>query len=245
MISYVEVKRDKYILRGLKNTPKDVKGVLVMFHGFTGHLNENGYFFKKLAEDLLEIGIETYRFDFMGSGMSDGEFKDMTFFTEVEDAKSILDYVIKENPDKKIYALGFSCGGAVLGLIAAKYQDKLSKIILCSPAGDMDKIGDSYLNNPHVIWYDENNIDMGGYLMSKKFIDTLKGVDLYETIHEFKKPVLITHGELDMSVPIEYGMRYRDLLENVDFHIIKGSSHCYTKMEYRKEVNQAIIDFLK
>jgi len=245
MISYFEVKNNNYILRGLKNTPTNPKGVLVMFHGFTGHMNENGYFFKKLAEDLLSIDITTYRFDFMGSGMSDGEFQEMTFLTEVDDAKKVLDYVIKEKGNLPLYVLGFSCGGAVAGMIASEYQEHIDKLILCSPAGDMDKIGEGFLNNPNVKWFDEENIDMGGYLMSKKFIDTLSNIDLYATIGDFKKPTLIVHGEKDLSVPIEYGRRYASLLSDCTFHKVLGSSHCYTTMEHRSEITKTILDFLK
>ncbi len=244
MINYVEVQNNGYILRGLYNKAENEKGLLVMFHGFTGHMNENGYLFKKLTSELEKVNISTIRFDFMGSGMSDGEFKDMTFLTECEDAKAILNYCIK-NYKTNLYALGFSCGGAVLGYIINEYKDVLKKIVLASPAGDMDKIGEGYYNNPNVIWYDSENIDMGGYLMNKKFIDTLTNLDLYQNISSYKNPVLITHGEKDLAVPIEYGRKYESLLSNVTFKEIKGSPHCYTKMEYRKEFNEAVVNFLK
>ena len=244
MIKYVEVKRDKYILRGLLNEAKNEKGLLVLFHGFTGHMNENGYLFKKLSDELLKINISTLRFDFMGSGMSDGEFQDMTFLTECLDAKAILDYAltIKKN---KLYALGFSCGGAVLAYIINEYKDVLDSIILCSPAGDMAEIGKYYNDSKNTVWYDEQNIDMGGYLMCKDFITTLEKLDLYENISSYTKPVLIIHGTLDQSVPIEYGRRYASLLKDVIFHEIEGSPHCYTRMAFRKEFNETIMNYLK
>ena len=243
MINYVEVKRDQYILRGLHTKAENEKALVVMFHGFIGHLNENGFFFKKLASEFAKCGISSIRFDFMGNGMSDGELKDMTFKTECDDARAIIRYCL-EHYNTKLYALGFSFGGAVLGYVAKDFKDELAKIVLASPAGNMNLIGDDFKNLPPERWYDEENIDMGGYLISKKFIDSFEGVDLYANIAAFKHPVLIVHGELDKSVPIEYGHRYEKLLDDVKFVTIKESSHCYTTMKHRAIVNQAIIEFL-
>ena len=41
MIKLVELKKE-YTLRGIYNEVENSKGIVVMFHGFTGHLNENG-----------------------------------------------------------------------------------------------------------------------------------------------------------------------------------------------------------
>ena len=45
------LKVKNYILRGLFSKPDDsYDNIVVMFHGFTGHKNENGYLFKQLTE---------------------------------------------------------------------------------------------------------------------------------------------------------------------------------------------------
>ena len=38
MINYIEVKSGKYILRGLHTKAENEKGLVVMFHGFTGQM---------------------------------------------------------------------------------------------------------------------------------------------------------------------------------------------------------------
>ena len=158
MINYVEVKRDKYILRGLHTKADNEKGLLVMFHGFTGHMNENGYFFKKLAVELAEHNISSIRCDFMGSGMSDGTFDEMTFSTELEDARSIIEYALSIKGDIPLYVLGFSCGGAVSGIMSREYKEEIAKLVLCAPAGNMDRIARAHKINPNHIWYDEETI---------------------------------------------------------------------------------------
>lgn len=56
MIKLVELKKE-YTLRGLYNEVENSKGIVVMFHGFTGHLNENGYLFKVLSDELAKKRI--------------------------------------------------------------------------------------------------------------------------------------------------------------------------------------------
>ena len=45
----VETTNKGYVLRGLLEEVESSKGLVVMFHGFTGHMNENGYLFKELS----------------------------------------------------------------------------------------------------------------------------------------------------------------------------------------------------
>ena len=247
MIKYVEVKRDNYRLRGLHTIAPNETGLLLMFHGFTGHMNENGYFFKKLSLELQKVGVSSIRCDFMGSGMSDGSFDEMTFSTELEDARALMEYALSVKKDVPLYVLGFSCGGAVAACMSREYKEKIAKLVLCAPAGNMDKLAEGRLNNPSMIWYDENNIDMGGYLLSKNFMLGFKEdkIDLYKDVESFKNPVLICHGTEDKSVPIEYGRRYASTYPNAVMHEIEGSEHCFTRMQYRALVNKYIVDFLK
>ena len=52
----VETTNKGYVLRGLLEEVESSKGLVVMFHGFTGHMNENGYLFKELSTLLKEHG---------------------------------------------------------------------------------------------------------------------------------------------------------------------------------------------
>ena len=62
------LKVKNYILRGLFSKPDDsYDNIVVMFHGFTGHKNENGYLFKQLTETLVASNFATLRYDFMGN----------------------------------------------------------------------------------------------------------------------------------------------------------------------------------
>ena len=100
MLQYIECKRNHITLRGMANIPDgaDVQNkvpAVIMLHGFSVDRNELLFSHKILADKLCEQGIASFRFDFMGSGESDGEFKNASVLTEVMDAETILDYVVK------------------------------------------------------------------------------------------------------------------------------------------------------
>ena len=54
MIKLVELKKD-YTLRGIYNEVENSKGLVVMFHGFTGHLNEMDIYLKYFQMNLLKM----------------------------------------------------------------------------------------------------------------------------------------------------------------------------------------------
>lgn len=244
IIKQKELVNNGYTLRGLFSTPDEsFDNIVVMFHGFTGHMNENGFLFKQLTKTLTDNNIATLRYDFMGSGISDGEFSEFSFFTELSDAKAIIEEAYKLNNNKKIFVLGFSMGGAVASRISLEMKDYIEKLVLLSPAGNMPELLKARVENPLIS--DGKMADMGGFYMNCKISTVFEGYDMYKDIETFDKPVLIMQGSADKSVPPTYSKRYDELYPNSKYILVDGAEHCYTKVEYRKIVNQKVLEFLK
>lgn len=243
IIEQKSLKVNNYTLRGLFSYPENgFRNVVVMFHGFTGHKNENGYLFKQLTENLVNNGYATLRYDFMGSGESDGHFTDYTFFTEITDGIAIVKEAYSLNSENPIILMGFSMGGAVASRVSLEVKEFVEKLVLLSPAGNMPEIIDMKFKLKEADEF--GNIDMGGYYMNKTIQKAFEGFDMYGEIDTFEKPVLIIQGGADTSVPPMYSMKYHDLYPNSSYYLIEGSEHCYTKVEYRKLVNQKVKEFL-
>lgn len=241
-MQYIEIKSQNNILRGFLEGSFAAKALIIFFHGFTGNKNENGLMFKTLAKDLVSHGYATLRVDFAGSGDSDGEFSDMTISTEMEDGIAIMEYA-KGLPFKKRYLAGFSMGGAVASMIAPQFINDLTGLILMSPAGNMTNLASDY--EKRLTRIDENTFDLNGLLLGQKFIDDLRKHDLYQNAIAFTKPVLIIHGEKDLSVPVEIGRKYASLYPNVKFNQIDGASHCYTTIPHRQQLHEKVHAFLE
>ena len=91
----VELQSGELTLRGMLHIPEGITGKIHMvciFHGFTGNKMEPHFIFVKLSRMLAAKGIASVRFDFGGSGESDGDFVDMTISKELAEAKLILDF---------------------------------------------------------------------------------------------------------------------------------------------------------
>lgn len=237
-ITYQELKVNNKTIRGLLSTPDNgkYKNLIPMFHGFTGHKNEHAYLFKQLTKQFVELGYATIRFDFSGNGDSDGEFEEMTFDTLMDEARAIMKYAY-EISNKKLIPLGFSMGGCINSIVSAELEELVEKVILISPAGNMNVLSKSkeqYKKNQT-----DNLMDLGGFYLSQNFIDSFQR-DLMSHVSNFKKPVIIIQGSLDQSVPLDISKKYHSLYPNSSLNIVEGAPHGYSTVDFRKEIKTII-----
>ena len=243
-IQYRELNSNGYILRGLFSTPDtEYRTVAAMFHGFTGHMNENGFLYKQLTKTLTDINIATLRYDFMGSGISDGEFTEMSFFTEYEDAKKVILEAYELNHRRPIIVIGFSMGGAVSARVSLEMKDYIEKLVLLAPAGNLPLLMKGRFERLPVS--EAGNIDLGGFELNEVIAKTLADYNMYKDIETFEKPVLIMQGGADEAVPPMYSKKFDELYPNSEYILIEGSAHCFTKVPFRKIVNDKVREFLK
>lgn len=244
-ISYNELTVNGYIIRGLFSTPDngEYKSVVVFLHGYTGHKNETSFLFKQLSARFVEEGYATLRYDYYGSGDSDGEFHNQTFTTARNDAKAAIDEGVRLNGGKKIILCGFSMGGAVSARMSIEKADSIEKLVLISPAGCMLNILSTTFRTREIA---ENNcIDLGGYYVSKDFLDSLMGVEFYEGLEDFNQPVLIVQGKEDISVKPEVSKKYTEYYPNCEYVLIDGAGHGYNSVPIRRQIQGIILDFVK
>ena len=72
-------------LRGLLHRPDGAEPapVVLLLHGFTGQHIEQDRLFVQAARALAAAGFAALRFDFYGSGDSDGDFEEFTVESEL------------------------------------------------------------------------------------------------------------------------------------------------------------------
>ncbi|RPI95812.1 MAG: alpha/beta fold hydrolase, partial [Chloroflexi bacterium] len=102
-------------LRGMLHRPAAAgpSPVVLLLHGFTGQHIEDQRLFVQFARCLADGGYAVLRFDFYGSGDSDGEFDQFTMRSEVADAVTALDWLAAQPglDIKRIGVVGLSMGG--------------------------------------------------------------------------------------------------------------------------------------
>ncbi len=215
------------------------------FHGFTGNKAEAHRIFVDAAEELVRRGVAAFRFDFRGSGDSEGDFINMTFSNEVSDALKALDFLRNRDDVASLAVLGLSMGGAIAATVSGQVSD-LKAVVLWSAVGSfMDcLVGDSIEKAAA----ERLPIDWGGYLIGKGFYEDIAKQNAYASIAKNKAPVLIIHGTEDNAVQIEQAKEYDRVLTKAgvthQLHIVTGADHCYCRQDWKKEVIKASADFL-
>src|SRR5437867_8314985 len=107
--------RSKKWLRGVIHRPERARARrggpgVVFFHGFTGDRMESHWMFVKCSRALARAGIASLRFDFYGSGESDGEFPEITLRGEISDALAAVEFFRRQEgiDSRRIGLVGLS-----------------------------------------------------------------------------------------------------------------------------------------
>lgn len=69
-----------------------------------------------------DLGLITLRFNYRGTGNSDGEHDMQT--GEVDDAQAALDWLLQKHPDMPVYLFGFSFGGYVAACLSQRLEQQ-------------------------------------------------------------------------------------------------------------------------
>lgn len=250
----VEIQRNGMVLRGMLHTPDGFTGKVPMaliFHGFTGNKMEPHFIFVKLSRILEKAGIASLRFDFLGSGESDGEFKDMTLSGELKDAEAILEYAKSLDfvDQDKIYAVGLSMGGAVASMLAGLHSEDIAALCLWAPAGNMGELIQNSIREMEAAGVNISEMeyyDHGGNLVGKAFVEDVTSLDIFKIASFYDKRVLILHGDKDEAVPLETSHRYLEIYgDKAKLHVLEGADHTFNKFEWEQEVIEKTVEFLK
>ena len=225
---------------------------VLFFHGFTGDRIENHFIFVKMARLLADAGFVAMRFDFRGSGESQGAFVEMTLPGEIDDARVALAW-LRARPEvaaEDVSILGLSMGGAVAAVIAGEDPDVRSLVLWSALAAPLELFRTSASSEPlppPLGLQPDGTVDVGGHLIGHEFIATLGQVRPLETVRDFRRPALIIHGTADPTVPPQHAERFLQAIgeEYAELHWIEGADHTYSAHVWEQQVMQLTRDWLR
>ncbi|MGE8203788.1 alpha/beta hydrolase family protein [Heyndrickxia sp. NPDC080065] len=250
-INYFDVNKDGLTIRGIITKP-DGKGpypAVVYNHGFTGHKAESHFLFKKLSDSLANMGIVSIRFDFIGSGESDGKFQEMTMSSEVEDCLAVFHFAkeIDYIDSNRMNLIGFSMGGAVSIIASSALKEQVKKLILLCPAVNIFNVVTRNVKNEALFKYiEEGVIDFGGNLVGKELVDDVFHQNVYEEAKQVTANVQLIHGTNDDTVPPIVSLQLSKIFgDQSTLNWIHGSDHCYSSLDYETQVIDLVKSFMK
>jgi pimeloyl-ACP methyl ester carboxylesterase len=246
----IEIRNGRSTLRGMLHLPDNIYGkvpIIIILHGFQGNKAGPHSIFVEFSRLMEQKGIASIRFDFRGSGESDGNFSDMTMSDELEDAKIIIDYVktLSFADTRRLGVLGLSMGGAIASMLAGDRKDDVKSLCLWAPAGNMaEVIIYHYIGERLSELFETGYTDIEGFLLGKGFVEDAKALDIYGIAARYTGNVLILHGDKDDVVPIEASQKYVKYYGDKSvFNVIKDAGHTFDKREWTDEVLNKTADF--
>ena len=240
MFTHMSWTRGGLAIRGAEYRPegfdekKRYKAVVIS-HGFTGNYMDNDWFARKFAG----LGYVVYLFSFCGGSAddapadlkSDGSSLDMSVLSETGDLLCVLDDICGRSyiDEESVTLAGFSQGGFVSGLAAAKRPRNVENLIMVYPAlcipdhARVGRLGGAFypVNDVPEI------IDCGRIKLGKAFHDEMAAFDPYKELAKYPGEVLILHGFDDPVVDYSYSVRAKRNYRpgQCSLQLIRGLSH--------------------
>lgn len=239
MVVYQQIDTGKGILRGFLHTVKS-RTLMILYHGFTGNKCDHHFMFHTLSKACNHADIDVVRFDFIGSGDSDGTFNEMRIQEEIAQAECIFSHYA--NQYDEIILFGFSLGGVIASKVAANHADLVKKLVLLSPAVNFKEILKVMLENASKV---ENGYDLNGLMIADELIQEVETYDFVESISKFKNPVKIIHGDRDQFIPLHETIRYESYYQQLERVVVEGADHCYTSMQLSQKMMEEVLNFIK
>ena len=229
---HVELESRGLILRGYLELPDGASPaapvpLLVMFHGFTGTLSEKHFLLARLSRRVVAEGTATLRFDFGGSGESDGDFVDVTPATEIADGRSIVCWArdVAEVDPARVGLLGYSLGGFVATYVAAREAHFLKRLVLVSPGlATHRKMG--------LLIEQTGRATRGSLEVGERFVSDGDALDVLAAARSCPVPVDIVQGTSDTVVSFSCAMAYASSFDDARLTYVTGAGHAYDTPEH-------------
>lgn len=234
------------LIRGDARIPDDGGRfpAVCFFHGFSVDRIGLMRLHELFARRCEKAGIACVKFDFYGCGESDGDFSEMRYTGEKQQARAIYEWTREQEwcDPSKLFLVGHSLGGAIASNIAPGLRPKA--IVLWAPG--------------NYVYYDissrvhavpgryEEFYDVGGLKLSGEFISEVRGINIVEDARGYDGSVLIIHGEEDEKVPVYASGLYMDMYgPQAEFEVIPGANHQFSSVAWKEKVYDLSIDFIK
>ncbi len=189
--------------------------LVVFCHGFASNKIGTNRCYVTLAEQLSKAGFASLRFDFRGSGDSEGAISQMTFEDFISDAVAVLEMArtLPGIDSQKIALFGSSLGATVSVFAAARFQ-KIAAMVLWAPIAEGARWMRDFMQSQAAA-EGSNHAVYRGLPIHPHFQREFSQQMAAETLSQLVDvPFLHMHGQQDRVVPICHQEIYRSSCSN-------------------------------
>ena len=193
-------------LSGKLELPYGTPSAVALFaHCFS--CNKNVHAAARISRSLREQGVAVLRFDFTGLGLSEGDFANTNFSSNLDDLRSAVTALNAAGYPPSML-IGHSLGGAA-SLYLAGELDQIGAVVSIGspsePAEVLNLLGEQTVDRVHS--QGQAQVKLGDHMFQVKsqFLNDVSAKSLKGRIRDLKKPALIIHGVEDKVVSIQQG----------------------------------------
>jgi dipeptidyl aminopeptidase/acylaminoacyl peptidase len=250
---FCEVPSRGQIMRGFLHRPESFSAArrypaVLLLHGLGGNHIESHRFFVLVARRLAAQNILAARFDFIGSGNSDGEFCDVTPHTELHDTLALLQWLqAQPGVDRtRIGLIGFSLGGLLATYAAARFDVK-ALCLWAATAHMYRRMQEKFTPQSAAKLKARGWHDINGNKTSRAFLDSAAQLHPLSEAEKFRGRVLILHGAGDDVVPVEEAREYSEAFAacRPDLKIVPDADHGFNRVEWAEDVIETTANWLE
>ncbi|HMI40270.1 MAG TPA: alpha/beta hydrolase [Sphingomicrobium sp.] len=184
---------------------------------------------KAIALDVFADarGLGLLRFDYSGTGASDGDFAEGTLARWLDEALALIDALT----DGPLILVGSSMGGWLMLHVALARPARIAALVGIAAAPDFTDWGYSpddkaaLLQAGRIVLTDPSGGDP--QVTHRAFWESGESLRVLDAPIAIEAPVRLIHGEADRDVPIGIALKLLDRLRSADvqLHLIKGAGH--------------------
>jgi hypothetical protein len=207
---------------------------------------ESHWLFIKCARALADAGIASLRFDFYGSGESEGEFREVTLRGEMADAADAADFFRKQKgvDGSRLGLVGLSLGGCVAASVAPRVRARA--LVLWSAVAHprilraIAATSGKPLPGGRSVEYDAREVTV-------RFLEDAASVQPLKAIRRFKGPTLVLHAGKDESVPVTHAQDYFAAAgaRQKEKILMAAADHTFTSLAWEGEVIRRTVEWFR
>lgn len=235
--------------------------IAVLVHGLGGRSED----WEKLAPFLAKAGYRVYLPDLPGFGQSE---KPANFSYSVNDEAKVVAGFFDALNLKQVDLGGWSMGGWIVQLVAARHPERVRRLMLLDSAGlyirpdwdtklftpvsaaELDKFDALLMPHPpqlpDFVVKDILRTSLEHAWIIRRAMDSmLTGRDTTDgLLPNLKMPVLIVWGDVDHITPLSEGQKMHQLIPQSQINVIPGCGHLAPN-ECAAQIGPGIVSFLK
>jgi pimeloyl-ACP methyl ester carboxylesterase len=214
---------------------------LLFLPGYASDMDGN----KAAAIDAFaeRMGIAMVRFDYSGTGLSDGEFDQGTLDRWLDEAFAVIDQ-LTEGP---VVLIGSSMGGWIALHLALRRPDRVQALVGIAAAPDFTEWGFSDQARAMLRGNGEARTSDDDFRPTRAFWESGQQMRLLEAEIAVDCPVRLIHGDQDKDVPATIALRLLARLrsDDVQLKLIKGGGHRLSERHEIEAILRSVAELLE